>query len=152
MALRNIVKKGDEILEKKCRPVAEVTDKIRQTLDDMVETMQSASGVGLAAPQVGILRRMFVMEPEPGAVFRFVNPEITERDGTQTCEEGCLSVPGYTGTVIRPQKVKIKGLNENGETVEYEFQDFYANVALHEFDHLEGILFTDKAVDVQKNS
>ena len=102
MALRNIVVEGDPIHRKKCREVDEVNDRIRTILDDMVETMHDAVGVGLAAPQVGIMRRMFVAEPEPGSVYYFVNPEITMMEGAVEGEEGCLSVPGFAGLVERP--------------------------------------------------
>lgn len=146
MALRNIVVEGDEILRKKCREVSEVTDRIRETLDDMVDTMHEAMGVGLAAPQIGIMRRMFVAEPEPGGkIYYFVNPEITERSGSVEGEEGCLSVPGYFGVVDRPQKITIKGLGRDGEEQEYTFEDFEARVMCHEFDHLDGIIYKDKA-------
>ena len=109
MALRNIVTEGDPILRKKCREVDKVDDRIRTILDDMVETMKDANGVGLAAPQIGMMRRMFVAEPEPDEIYYFVNPEIISMTGTQESEEGCLSVPGYSGLVDRPEKIRIKG-------------------------------------------
>lgn len=145
MALRNIVLDGDPILRKTCRLVDKVDDRIRMILDDMIETMRDAQGCGLAAPQIGMMRRMFVAEPVEGEVYCFVNPEIITLEGEQECVEGCLSLPGYQGTVMRPQKVKIKGLDYNGEEQEYEFEGFHANVICHEFDHLEGILYKDKA-------
>lgn len=149
MALRNIVTEGDEILRKKCREVGEVTDRIRETLDDMVDTMHEAMGVGLAAPQIGIMRRMFVAEPEPGGkIYYFVNPEITMKEGSVEGEEGCLSVPGYSGVVDRPQKITIKGLDRDGQPQEYTFEDFEARVMCHEFDHLDGILYKDKAKEM----
>lgn len=148
MALRNIVTEGDEILRKKCREVSEVNDRIRETLDDMVETMHEAMGVGLAAPQIGIMRRMFVAEPEPGRIYYFVNPEITMKEGVVEGEEGCLSVPGYSGLVDRPQKITIKGLDRDGQLQEYTFEDFDARVMCHEFDHLDGILYKDKAKEM----
>lgn len=148
MAIRNIVTEGDEILRKKCRPVGEVTDRIRQTLDDMVDTMRDSLGVGLAAPQVGIMRRMFVAEPEPGRVYYMVDPVITHEEGSQECEEGCLSVPGMTGTVVRPEKITIEGLDRDGNKVKYDFEGFDANVMCHEYDHLDGILYIDKATNV----
>ncbi len=148
MALRNIVTEGDEILRKKCREVGEVTDRIRETLDDMVDTMHEAMGVGLAAPQIGIMRRMFVAEPEPGRLYYFVNPEITMTEGTVEGEEGCLSVPGFSGLVDRPQKITIKGLDRDGNPQEYTFEDFDARVMCHEFDHLDGILYKDKAKEM----
>ena len=150
MALRNIVVEGDEILRKKCREVAEVDDRIRTILDDMIDTMRDAYGVGLAAPQIGMMRRMFVAEPEEGEIYCFVNPEIVTVEGEQECIEGCLSVPGYQGRVIRPEKIHIKGLDYNGEEQEYVFEGFHANVMCHEFDHLEGILYIDKADNIAK--
>jgi peptide deformylase len=116
----------------------------------MIDTMHDAMGVGLAAPQIGMMRRMFVAEPEEGEIYCFVNPEIIYVEGEQECIEGCLSVPGYQGVVIRPEKIRIKGLDYNGEEQEYEFEGFHANVMLHEFDHLEGILYVDKANNVVK--
>lgn len=148
MALRNIVLEGDEILRKNCREVAEVNDRIRMILDDMVETMRDAKGVGLAAPQIGIMRRMFVAEPEQGKVFCFVNPEMVTLEGSQESEEGCLSLPGYAGLVERPEKIKIRGLDREGKMQEFDFEGFEAIVMCHEFDHLEGILYKDKAKEM----
>ena len=148
MALRNIVTEGDPILRKVCRPVGEVTPRIQMILDDMVETMRDANGVGLAAPQIGIMRRMFVAEPEPEKVFMFVDPEIISAEGEQEGSEGCLSVPGYVGTVKRPEKIVIKGKDRYGKEKEYTFEGFEAVVMCHEFDHLEGILYTDKATEL----
>ena len=148
MALRNIVTDEDPILRKVCRPVEEVTPRIQMILDDMVETMRDANGVGLAAPQVGIMRRMFVAEPEPEKVYCFVDPEIISLEGEQESEEGCLSVPGRAGKVMRPQKVVIEGKDRYGHVKQYTFEDFAAVVMCHEFDHLEGILYTDKATEV----
>lgn len=148
MALRNIVLNGEDILRKKCREVDDVNDRMRMILDDMVETMRDANGVGLAAPQIGILRRMFVAEPEPGNVYYFVNPEIISAEGQQESEEGCLSVPGYMGKVLRPERIKIKGLDRDGNPQEYEFEGFQAIVMNHEYDHLDGILYIDKAEEM----
>lgn len=148
MALRNIVLEGDPILRKRCRPVDQVNDRIRMVLDDMVETMREYHGVGLAAPQVGMMRRMFVAEPEEGRVYCFVNPELVEACGSQTGDEGCLSVPGYQGTVERPEKIRIRGLDREGNQQEYEFEGFDAVVMTHELDHLEGILYTDKSTKI----
>lgn len=150
MALRNIVVEGDQILRKVCRPVDKVDDRIRMILDDMIDTMHDAMGVGLAAPQIGMMRRMFVAEPEEGEIYCFVNPEIVTVEGEQECIEGCLSVPGYQGVVTRPEKIHIKGLDYNGEEQEYVFEGFHANVMCHEFDHLEGVLYIDKARNIQK--
>ncbi|MDO4177027.1 MAG: peptide deformylase [Bacillota bacterium] len=152
MALRNIVTEGDPILRKVCRPVGEVSPRIQMILDDMVETMRDANGVGLAAPQVGIMRRMFVAEPTPERVFCFVDPEIVSMEGEQESEEGCLSVPGMAGTVIRPEKIRIRGLDRYGKMQDYKFEGFDAIVMCHEFDHLEGVLYIDKADDVHELS
>lgn len=148
MALRNVVKQGDPILSKHCREVPAVNDHIRMILTDMLETMRQSEGVGIAGPQVGILRRMFVAEPEPNRVYYMVNPEITETSGEQECTEGCLSVPGLFGTVKRPEKIHIKALDFDGNPVEYDFEGFDADVMCHEYDHLDGIMFTDKAEEV----
>ncbi|MCQ2546710.1 MAG: peptide deformylase [Clostridia bacterium] len=150
MALRNIVTEGDPVLRKQCRPVGEVTPRIQMILDDMVETMREANGVGLAAPQVGIMRRMFVAEPSPERVFCFVDPEIVTMEGEQESEEGCLSVPGMAGTVTRPEKIRIKGLDRYGKMQDYKFDGFDAIVMCHEFDHLEGVLYIDKAEDIHE--
>lgn len=149
MALRNIVEIGDPILRKQCRPVGEVTDRTRLILDDMVETMKQAGGVGLAAPQVGIMRRMFVAEPEEGQVLYMVDPEIISMEGEQTGQEGCLSVPSKIGTVTRPEKVVIKAKDRDGVEHEYNLEGFAAVVICHEFDHLEGVMYVDKSDDVQ---
>ncbi len=150
MALRKIVKDGDEILKKKCKPVDEINDRVRQILDDMVETMRENCGVGLAAPQVGIMRRMFVAEPDEEGVFYMINPEIIEEKGSEIKEEGCLSVPGYTGYVERPEYIKIRALDRDGNEVIYEAEGFKARVFCHENDHLDGILYYEKAEDFSK--
>lgn len=149
MALRKIVVRGDEILSKRCREVSEITDRIRETLDDMVDTMREELGVGLAAPQVGVMRRMFVAEPEPGRVYYMINPEIYFEEGSEEEYEGCLSVPGLIGIVERPQKIKIRALDRDGVEQDYEFEGFDARVMCHENDHLNGILYTDKAHDIR---
>lgn len=149
MALRKVVVRGDEILSKRCREVSEITDRIRETLDDMVDTMREELGVGLAAPQVGVMRRMFVAEPEPGRVYYMINPEIYFEEGSEEEYEGCLSVPGLIGIVERPQKIKIRALDRDGVEQDYEFEGFDARVMCHENDHLNGILYTDKAHDIR---
>mgnify|MGYP001078537283 CR=1 FL=1 len=149
MALRNIVLEGDEILRKKAREVTEVDDKIRLILDDMLETMRAHNGAGLAAPQVGIFKRMFVAEAD-GEVIELINPVILETDGVQNEDEGCLSVPGMIGTVERPAYIKMKGLDRNGKEVVYEGSGFLPIVLSHEYDHLEGILYTDKATNIRE--
>ena len=148
MALRKIVTEGDPILTKRCREVPQVTERVRQLIEDMVETMHDAQGVGLAAPQVGVLRRIVVVDVGDGNVYKLVNPVITESEGDQYEEEGCLSIPGLVGTVHRPARVKIAALNENGEKVEYEGTDLLARAFCHELDHLEGTLFNSKADDL----
>ena len=149
MAIRNVVLEGDEILRKKCREVTEVTDRIRMTMEDMLETMRSEYGVGIAAPQVGIMRRMFIAEPEPGRVYYMINPVILEQSGADPGDEGCLSVPGKIGTVTRPDYIKIEALDLSGDNQTYEFHDFDARVMCHEYDHLDGILYIDKAVNIR---
>ena len=148
MALRTIVKDGDPILKKTSRRVERFDDKLARLIDDMKETMYKAEGVGLAAPQVGIMRRMFVAEPEPERVYCFVDPEIVTLEGEQESLEGCLSVPGMTGTVMRPERIRIRGLDRYGKMQEYDFEGMDAIVMCHEFDHLEGVLYIDKAVEM----
>ena len=149
MALRKVVVRGDEILSKRCREVSEITDRLRETPDDMVDTMREELGVGLAAPQVGVMRRMFVAEPEPGRVYYMINPEIYFEEGSEGEYEGCLSVPGLIGIVERPQKIKIRALDRDGVEQDYEFEGFDARVMCHENDHLNGVLYTDKAHDIR---
>lgn len=146
MALRNIVTLGDEVLRKKCRPVGEVTERIQTLVDDMIETMHDANGVGLAAPQVGVMRRLFVVDIGDGPIV-LINPEIIEMSGEQTGEEGCLSLPGKAGTVTRANYVKIKGLDRDGNEQVYEGTELLARAFQHENDHLDGILYIDKATE-----
>jgi peptide deformylase len=152
MALRNIVLEGDEILIKRCKEVTDIDDRIRMILDDMIETMRGQSGVGIAAPQVGIMRRMFVAEPEEGEIMEFINPQLIESSGVQTGEEGCLSVPGFVGTVERPEYIKVEALDRDGNKVVHEATDLKAVIISHELDHLEGILYIDKAEDIREAS
>lgn len=147
MALRNIVKAGDDVLRKKCRAVDKIDDRILSILDDMVDTLYDSGGVGLAAPQVGILRRMVVIDIGEG-LLELINPEIIETDGTQTDSEGCLSIPGKCGEVTRPDYVKVKALNRQGEEVVYEGRELLARAFCHELDHLDGILYIDKATQM----
>jgi peptide deformylase len=149
MALRNIVKEGDEILAKRAREVPEVNDRIRELLDDMIETMRENDGIGLAAPQVGVLRRVFVVEIDE-ELYELINPEIIETEGIQTGDEGCLSVPGCIGTVERPAYIKVRGLDRFGNEIEVEGTELLAVALSHEYDHLEGILFVSKALEVQE--
>ncbi len=146
MALRNIVTLGDEVLRKKCRPVGEITERIQTLVDDMIGTMHDANGVGLAAPQVGVMRRIFVVDIGDGPIV-LINPEIIEMSGEQTGEEGCLSLPGRAGTVTRANYVKIKGLDREGNEQVYEGTELLARAFQHENDHLDGILYIDKATE-----
>ncbi|MDD5832472.1 MAG: peptide deformylase [Clostridiales bacterium] len=146
MAIREIRKEGDPILRKECKPVKEMTDRTRELIGDMFDTMYEAEGVGLAGPQVGILKRIFVVDVggEEPAPFVFINPEIIEMSGEQTGSEGCLSVPGYQGEVTRAEHVKIRALDENMEEFELEADGFFARAIQHEEDHLHGTLYIDK--------
>ena len=147
LAIRIIRQTTDEILRKKSREVEIVDDKIREILDDMVETMHKYDGVGLAAPQIGILKRLVVIDlyDEKGPI-KLVNPKIVKEKGTQEVEEGCLSFPNQVGKVIRPEKVVIEALNENGKKIKIEGEGLLAQAIDHEIDHLEGILFIDKGI------
>lgn len=145
MALRTIRKYGDELLRKKSRKVDIIDERILTLLKDMEETMHAADGVGLAAPQVGILKRVVVIDIGEG-ILKLINPEIVETEGTETDTEGCLSVPGEQGEVERPYKVKVKAINEKGEKIMIEGEGLLARAFCHEIDHLDGILFVDKAI------
>ena len=145
MAIRNIVKEGDDVLLKKCRPVEKFDDKLAQLLDDMTETLRKSGGVGLAAPQVGILRRVFIMIlEEDGPVIEAVNPEIVKTSGKVRDVEGCLSVPNRWGYVTRPKSVVLRAYNRSGEQYELKLKDLGARCACHENDHLDGHLFLEK--------
>lgn len=146
MALMTIVKDTDEVLRKKCRPVTEITPRIIRLLDDMAETLHESGGVGLAAPQVGVLRRVCIIEVEPGELIEFINPVITERKGSQQELEGCLSVPGKWGYTKRPAVVTVKALDRNGEEFALTGEELLARAICHETDHLDGVLFYDNAV------
>ena len=143
MALRNIVKVGDPILAKKSRPVEKFDDRLHTLLDDMKQTMYSANGVGLAAVQVGVLRRIVVIDCGDG-YLELVKPEITERSGRQLEEEGCLSLPGESGVTLRPETVKLKAQDRNGKWHVYKAEGLKARCFCHETDHLDGILFTQR--------
>lgn len=147
MAIRNIRLEGDELLKKKSRNVDIIDDRIKMILDDMAETMYGANGLGLAAVQVGILRRLVVIDVGQGIV-KLINPEIISKEGEELSREGCLSVPVLNGMVKRPVKVTVKALNENGEELEIEAEGLYKKALCHELDHLDGILFTDIAEEV----
>lgn len=142
MALRNIVKTGDDVLRKKCREVTVFDDKLWVLLDDMYETMQAANGVGLAAPQVGILRRVVVIDVGDGPI-ELINPVVTSVKGKQRGVEGCLSFPGQWGVVTRPAKVKVTAMNRYGKEFKVEGTELLARALCHEIDHLNGSVFVD---------
>ncbi len=183
MALRKIVTEGDPVLRKRAREVEKINNKERMIFDDMVETMRASNGCGLAAPQVGLLKRMIVVEvPDPQCeqgfhqeglandedlvkeelskdeleperkfiVYQLANPEVVSMSGSQVGEEGCLSVPGFIGNVERPETIHIKALDYEGNSVEIQADGFLAVALCHEIDHLNGVLFTDKATDIEE--
>ena len=142
MALRTIRTEGDPVLSKISRPVAEMTPKIRTLVEDMLDTMYEAMGVGLAAPQVGVLKRIVTIDVGDGPIV-LINPEILETSGEQTGEEGCLSVPGMSGRVTRPNYVKVKAMAEDMNEVIYEGTELLARAFCHEIDHLDGKMYTE---------
>ncbi|MCI9226343.1 MAG: peptide deformylase [Acutalibacter sp.] len=144
MAIRNIVRVGDDVLAKECRPVEIFDNKLRQLLDDMQDTLYEANGAGLAAPQVGVLRQVCVIDVGDGLV-ELINPEIVHVEGEQSGAEGCLSLPDEWGMVSRPQRVTVKAQNRKGKWFETIGEDLFARCICHEVDHLHGIVFTDKA-------
>ena len=143
MAKLNIVKIGDEILRKPCRPVEKITPRILTLLDDMLETMRDANGCGLAAPQVGVLRRICVIEVEEGHPIELINPKIIAYSGEQEAEEGCLSIPGRWGYTKRPMHVTVRALDRDGNSFDVTGSDLLARAFCHEIDHLDGKLFID---------
>ena len=143
MAIRTIREVGDDVLTKKCKEVKEMTLRTQILIEDMLDTMYEASGVGLAAPQVGILKRIAVVDIGDGP-YVLIHPEIIETDGTQTGDEGCLSLPGKAGCVTRPNYVKVKCLNEDMEEVVYEGEELLARAFCHEIDHLDGHMYVEK--------
>lgn len=152
MAIRNIRKLGDDVLRKKCRTVENIDDKTIQLLEDMAETMYAADGVGIAAPQVGILRRLVCIDVGEGLI-ELINPEIVSLEGSEKNVEGCLSVPGRYGYVVRPQKVTVNAMNRFGEKITIKAEGMLKNALCHEIDHLDGIVFVDKVtqyVEVDK--
>ncbi len=144
MALRKIREIGDDILTKKCKEVTEMTPRTRQLIEDMLDTMYEANGVGLAAPQVGILKRIVVIDTTGEDPYVLINPRIVEKSGEQTGQEGCLSVPGKCGMVTRPNYVKAVALNEDMEPIEVEGTELLARAICHELDHLDGHLYVEK--------
>ena len=150
MAKLKIVTVGDPALRSVCRPVDKITPRTLQLLDDMIDTMRAADGVGLAAPQVGILRRIVVIET-PEGLFELINPKIIAYSGEQESEEGCLSIPGRWGITRRPMHVTVRAMNRKGETVDITGSGLLAKAFCHELDHLDGKLYTDCAIRMEDN-
>ena len=143
MGIRKIVVQGDDILTKKCRPVTEFNQKLWDLLDDMTETLTEVGGAGLAAPQVGILRRIAVVADDDDSMIELVNPEILSASGEQRAPEGCLSIPGKFGMVTRPNVVKVRAQNRKGDWFEVEREEYTARCFCHEIEHLDGHLYTE---------
>ena len=151
MAKRKIVKVGDPVLRQKCRPVEKFDARLHALIDDMIDTMHDADGVGLAAPQVGILRRVVVIECVEGEILELVNPRIVAFAGTQEAQEGCLSIPGEAGITRRPMHVTVRAQDRNGNEVEYSGSDLLARAFCHELDHLDGKLYVDRATYMEED-
>ena len=150
MAIRNVVQVGDEVLRGKCFPVENFDNNLWTLLDDMKDTVKKEQGAGLAAPQIGVLRRVVVVDVEEG-YFEFINPVIVSQKGEQTGWEGCLSVRGKSGIVSRPMKVKLAYQDRFGEKYLLQAKGFFARAICHELDHLDGVLYIDKATHIEKN-
>lgn len=146
LAILKVINDDDPTLRKVSREVGEITPRILRLLDDMIDTLHDYDGCGLAAPQVGVLRRVAVVEAEPGTLYELIDPEIIAQEGTQEEIEGCLSIPGRWGVTKRPAKVTVRAKNRKGEVYEVTGTDLLARALCHEIDHLDGVLFTDKAV------
>jgi peptide deformylase len=153
--IRPILKYGDEFLHDVAKPVNIITPDIERLVDDMAETMYAAPGIGLAAPQVGVPLRIFVVDlsagRDPSGLIVMINPEFVEREGVQLEEEGCLSVPGFNATVVRPTRAVVKGLDRSGETRQYEGTGLLARAFQHEMDHLDGTLFVDRLRGIKRD-
>ena len=153
--IRPILKYGDTVLHEKARPVDAMTTDVERLIDDMIETMYAAPGVGLAAPQIGVALRLFVVDTsvgrDPKGLIVMVNPEFVERDGMQLEEEGCLSVPGFNATVVRPARVVVKGLDRSGNEQQIEGSGLLARAFQHEMDHLDGTLFVDRLRGIKRD-
>ena len=153
--IRPILKYGDELLHDRARPVEAITQEIHRLIDDMIETMYAAPGVGLAAPQVGVPLRILVIDlsvgRDPSGLIVMVNPEFVERDGMQLEEEGCLSVPGFNATVVRPSRATVKGLDRAGNEQQREGVGLLARAFQHEIDHLDGTLFVDRLRGIKRD-
>ncbi|TNJ67213.1 peptide deformylase [Paenibacillus hemerocallicola] len=151
MAIRIIVKDPDPVLREKAKPVPKITPNIHKLLDDMADTMYDAEGVGLAAPQIGILKRVIVVDVgDDNGLIEMINPEIVSKEGEQLGQEGCLSIPGLRGDVNRAMKVTVKGLDRNGDEIVITGSELLARAFQHEVDHLNGVLFTDLAQSVYR--
>ena len=149
MAYRKILQVGDPTLRKVSEPVKEIDDEIITLLDDMKETVVKAEGAGLAAVQVGVLKRVFVINIEDEGYFEFINPVVTKTAGSQKGKEGCLSVQHKSGVVERPNKVVVKAFDREGKQFKLTAYGFFARAVCHEYDHLDGILYTDKAISIE---
>jgi len=153
--IREILHYGAVVLHRPAQPVAEITADIHQLVDDLIQTMYAAPGIGLAAPQVGVALRVFVVDlsvgRNPAELMTFINPEFVERDGMQLEEEGCLSVPGFNATVVRPSRVVIKGLDRTGTAHQHEGSGLLARAFQHEMDHLDGMLFVDRLRGIKRD-
>lgn len=145
MAIRKVRTEDDDVLRIKCKKVAEINRGTRQLIGDMFETMYATNGVGLAAPQIGVVKRIVVIDDTAGNKMALINPEFTLKEGEQESDEGCLSLPGFRGKVKRPFKVQVKAFDENGEPVTIDAEGFLAVILCHEIDHLDGILYKDVA-------
>lgn len=145
MAIRNIVKIGDPALREKCREVTSFDDRLAVLIDDMTETMFAANGVGIAAPQVGILKRVCIVCTDGKTIYELVNPVIKKESGSQSGLEGCLSIPGRQETVVRPKKIVVEAYDRHGNGYVYKIEGFEAVAFCHEIDHLDGVLYIDKA-------
>ena len=151
MAVYKIVEAGADVLREKAKEVKEVNASILKLLDNMTDTLRDAEGLGLAAPQIGVSKRVIIAEVD-GQLYELVNPVVLEKEGESTAEEGCLSIPDMSGEVVRAEKVHVRGLNRQGEPVDIHSEGLLARVLQHEMDHLEGILFVDVAKKVYRNS
>ena len=155
MAVRPIVKWGDPVLHRPSEPVAEIDGSIHALLDDMVETMYAAPGIGLAAPQIGVALRVIVIDlsvgEEKGQLIKLVNPEFVLKEGEQRHEEGCLSIPGFGGSPVRPARVVVKGLDPEGQERTYEGTELLARAFCHEIDHIDGLLFVDRLTPLKRD-
>lgn len=153
--IRPIVKYGEEVLHKRATTIDSITDDVQILIDDMIETMYAASGVGLAAPQIGITRRVFVVDPSLGRrlddLIVMINPSIIHREGVQTHPEGCLSIPGFEESVPRPSRIVVRGLNRDGQSLEAEGTELLARAFQHELDHLDGSLFLSRLRGIKRD-